>query len=91
MDTAVSLKQVEHVAVLVTKHLDFYVPERRERRRRGWEEVGRGGKEGDGGRKKQKVGKKRRGEDVEKRERRGKGREMEERGGGEAKGEWEKW
>ena len=53
--------------------------------------MGRGGKEGDGGRKKQKVGKKRRGEDVEKRERRRKGREMEGRGGGETKGEWEKW
>ena len=45
LDTAVSLKQVKHVAMLVTKYLDFYMPVRREGRGRGREEGEEGGKE----------------------------------------------
>ena len=57
LDTAVSLKQVEHVAMLVTKHLDFYVPEKREGRgkvlegrekEREWREGEAKGRENDG-------------------------------------------
>ena len=45
LDTAVSLKQVKRVAMLVTKYLDFYMPVRREGRGRGREESEEGGKE----------------------------------------------
>ena len=50
LDTAVSLKQVEHVAMLITKHLDFYVPREEEEVGKKWGEGGK--KEMEGGKSK---------------------------------------